>query len=55
MENCDADLEEQCRMAEEIAKKKQPLVKGKKGKIFDSANYELEKSSKNGDGKDQPK
>jgi hypothetical protein len=41
MENDDPDMIEQCRLAEELAKKKQPLVKGKKGKIFDSANYEL--------------
>lgn len=34
---------EQCRKAEELAKKKAPLIKGKKGKKFDSANYELEK------------
>lgn len=30
----------------EIAKTKQPLVKAKKGKKFDSANYELSKKHK---------
>lgn len=41
MEECDLNMEEQCRRAQEIAekKKKGPLVKGKQGMKFDSAKH----------------
>ena len=41
MQECDMNMEEQCRRAEMLAakKKKGPLVKGKTGTKFDSASH----------------
>jgi len=39
-------MAEQCRKAEELMKKKKQPKVAKKGGIFDSANYELEKKKK---------
>jgi hypothetical protein len=42
----DEEFAEQCRRAEEYVKKKKEPKVNKKGGIFDSANYELEKKKK---------
>ena len=52
----DDEMMEQLKKAEEIVKKKKQPKVNKKGGIFDSANYELEKKKKHeSDGSDREK
>jgi hypothetical protein len=51
----DAELERQNQMIEKAQKTKKQPKAGKTGKLFDSAQHELEKKKKNGDEPESPK